>query len=237
MKDVLRNTVIGAFAATALVSAGLAPLGAAAGVPDSAPVKARQAEKQKEMNLQVSHDGFEAMRNVRSARLALFNGDTDRARELVRQARQALVKAASDEHAMGIGKSQDANLVPIDGQLVVGQDYVGTPEKAAHLDKGGQHLKAGKTDEAIEQFRLAEEDIGYTQLLMPLKETRAHVDEAAGMIRDKNYFDANLALKAAEDGLTVDTTMLVDVPKPAKTAAASDTASTSTPTPPATRVD
>ena len=229
MSNVLRNSIIGLFAATALASAGFAPLGAIAGVPDSAPVKARQAEQQKEMNLQVSQDGFDAMRAVRSARVALFNGDTDQARELVQQAQQSLAKAAADEKAMGVDQGGDTNLISIDGQLVVDQDYVGTPEKAAHLDQGEQHLKNGKTQEAIEQLKLAEEDIGYTQLLMPLQETRAHVDEAAGKIHDRNFFDANLALKAAEDGLSVETVMLVETPKPVATATATGDTIAATP--------
>ena len=78
-------------------------------------------------------------------------------------------------------------------------------------------------------MKLAEEDIGYTQLLMPLQETRAHVDEAAGKIHDRNFFDANLALKAAEDGLSVETVMLVETPKPVATATATGDTIAATP--------
>ena len=223
MNTILRNTVIGLFAATALAGVGLAPLRAMAGATVSA---AARADKQQPINVQVSSDGFEAMRNVRAARVALFNGDTEHAKAYVRQAQQALTKAATDEKAAGTNRSGDPNLISIDGQLVVGEGYIGSPDKAAHLNRGERHLKDGNTQEAIEQLKLTEEDIGYTRLLMPLKETRSHVDDADRMIQKGDYFDANLALKGAEEGLAVETVMLVEVPKQANAATAASTATT-----------
>ena len=223
MNTILRNTVIGLFAATALAGVGLAPLRAMAGATVSA---AARADKQQPINVQVSSDGFEAMRNVRAARVALFNGDTEHAKAYVRQAQQALTKAATDEKAAGTNRSGDPNLISIDGQLVVGEGYIGSPDKAAHLNRGERHLKDGNTQEAIEQLKLTEEDIGYTRLLMPLKETRSHVEDADRMMQKGDYFDANLALKSAEEGLAVETVMLVEVPKQANAATAASTATT-----------
>lgn len=223
MNTILRNTVIGLFAATALAGVGLAPLRAMAGATVSA---AARADKQQPINVQVSSDGFEAMRNVRAARVALFNGDTEHAKAYVRQAQQALTKAATDEKAVGTSRSGDPNLISIDGQLVVGEGYIGSPDKAAHLNRGERHLKDGNTQEAIEQLKLTEEDIGYTRLLMPLKETRSHVEDADRMMQKGDYFDANLALKSAEEGLAVETVMLVEVPKQANAATAASTATT-----------
>lgn len=226
MNTILRNAVIGLFAATALAGAGLAPLRAMAGAAGSASAGSAHAGKQQPINVHLSRDGFEAMRNVRAARVALFNGDTEHAKAYVGQAQQALTKAATDEKAAGTSRSGDPNLISIDGQLVVGEGYIGSPDKAAHLNRGERHLKDGNTQEAIEQLKLTEEDIGYTRLLMPLKETRSHVDDADRMIQKGDYFDANLALKGAEEGLAVETVMLVEVPKQANAATAASTATT-----------
>jgi hypothetical protein len=49
---------------------------------------------------------------------------------------------------------------------------------------------------------------------MPLKTTQKHVKSAESLLDAKKYYEANLALKAAQDGLVIDTTALVDVPKP-----------------------
>jgi len=222
MNTKIRQLVIGAFA-TATVMGGFAPLAAQAATPNSPTVKAEHKAAGKDLNLQVSKDGYAVMHDVRAARLALFNGHTDQARQLVDQAQQKLLAARNDEKAVGNNSKGDPNLISIDGQLVVGHDYVATPEKTAHLTQGNEKLKAGKQSEAIEQLKLADVDIGYTRILMPLKQTQKRVDEAAALIYSDNYYDANLALKAAEDGLDTETVMLVQAPK-ATTPTGTDTA-------------
>lgn len=214
MNTITRNLVIGAFATATLVG-GLAPLAAQAATPNSPTIKAEHKAATKDMNLQVSKDGYQAMHDVRAARLALFDGNTDQAKKLIDQAQQSLTKASHDETVLGSNSKGDPNLISIDGQLVVGHDYVATPEKTAHLKQGNENLKAGKKDAAIEQLKLADVDIGYTRIVMPLKETQKHVDEAAAYMFSKHYYDANLALKSAEGGLDTDTVLLVEAPKPA----------------------
>ncbi|QID16410.1 YfdX family protein [Nitrogeniibacter mangrovi] len=211
--------IIGALASAALTATPLIPVVARAATPNSPTVKAAQAKKVDQLKLKVSDDGRQAMEDVHAARIALFNGDTDTARKLVHEAQQRLTRTSTDEQALGHDGQYDRNLVSIDGQLVVGHDYVATPEKTRHIVKGQAHLKAGQPQQAVEELRLADADVGYTRLLMPLKATRKHVDEAAALIYSGNNYDANLALKAAEDGLSVDTVMLVDTPHPVKTAA------------------
>jgi hypothetical protein len=214
MNTRIRNLVIGAFA-TATVMGALAPLAAHAATPNSPTVKAEHKAAAKNLSVQVSKDGYEVMHDVRAARLALFDGNTDQATKLVDQAQQKLIAARNDEKAVGNNSKGDPNLISIDGQLVVGHDYVATPEKTAHLKQGNEQLKAGKNSEAIEQLKLADVDIGYTRILMPLAETQKHVDEAAALLYSKNYYDANMALKQAEEGLDTETVLLVEAPKPA----------------------
>lgn len=229
MNKTLRNFVLGAFATATLASTGLAPIVAHAATPNNPTVKHEQLSKAERMNLAVSDDGYQVMRDVHAARIALFNGDTDRARQLVDQAQQGLTKTRSDEKALGANAKHDPNLVSIDGQLVVGHDYVPTPEKTAALHKGNDTLKQGDSASAIEQLKLAEVDIGYARMLMPLAQTQAHVDEAAALLYSQNYYDANLALKQAEDGLDTETVMLVEAPKAAPAAGAEQAQAQSAP--------
>ena len=44
---------------------------------------------------------------------------------------------------------------------------------------------------------------------MPMKETTAHLNVANQMIGEEDFYEANMALKAAEDGMNVDTVMLI----------------------------
>lgn len=46
--------------------------------------------------------------------------------------------------------------------------------------------------------------------MMPLAATQTHLQTATDLIAKKQYYEANLALKAAEDGLKIDTISLVD---------------------------
>jgi hypothetical protein len=97
---------------------------------------------------------------------------------------------------------------------VVADDFVATPEKTKHIAAGNQKIKEGKADEAVQELKLANVDIGFTRLLMPLGETQAHVKTAAKLIASEDYYQANMALKAAEDGVNIDTVILVNAPKP-----------------------
>jgi len=45
---------------------------------------------------------------------------------------------------------------------------------------------------------------------MPLKATAKHVDTAISLLKEHKYYEANLALKAAEDGLITDTVLLAE---------------------------
>jgi len=221
MNKLIRNSIIGAFATASIVGAAFAPFIASAATADAAAVKAEQQPKEiDQLDFKVSQDGYQVMQNVRSARLALFNGDTDGARQFVDKAQHSLDRTGTDEKALRAQAGGDPNLISIDGDLVVSHDYAVNPEKRRHLAVGRDHLKAGRHKEAIEQLKLADIDVGYSRLRMPLRQTRQHVAEAARLIDAQKYFDANLALKDAEDGLSVDTVTLVEVPKPAKTVAA-----------------
>ncbi len=236
MNKLIRTSVIGAIATAALAGAAFAPFVAAAATADAAAVKAeQQQDKIDRLDFKVSQDGYQVMQNVRAARLALFNGDTDGARQFVDKARHGLDKTGRDDKALRAEAGGDPNLVSIDGDLVVSRDYALTPEKRQHLAVGRDHLKAGRHDKGIEELRLADVDVGYSRLLMPLRQTWQHLAEAARLIAAQKYFDANLALKDAEDGMSVDTVSLVEVPKADKTAAAE--APSALPARPATRSD
>ena len=45
---------------------------------------------------------------------------------------------------------------------------------------------------------------------MPLKQTIAKVEKASEMLDDGKYYEANLALKGAEDGMITDTETIID---------------------------
>jgi hypothetical protein len=174
--------------------------------------------------MKLSQDGFSTMRSVRAARIALFNGKTESVSELLNNAKVSLEAAEKEAPSFVVkvketlnGKNvenetetEKVDLIPIDATLTIADDYVPTNEKKAHIAKANEHFKKGQHKEAMEELRLAEVDLNYTRTLMPIKATMKHVDQAIKLLAEHKYYEANLALKAAEDGLTVETVSLAE---------------------------
>lgn len=203
-----RFTLAAAVSAAVLTSAAFAPLSPALAQDKGQTAVAPKANAERDLKL--SQDGFESMRAVRAARIAIFNGDIAMARKLVDAARTDLSKVKADETAMK--GTTPGDLVTIDAQLMVSDNFVSTPEKSKQIANGNKKLQEGKVGEAVEALKLADVGVGVSRLLMPVQATRRHIDVAADLMGSDKYYEANLALKAAEDGLQVDTMALVEGP-------------------------
>jgi hypothetical protein len=176
--------------------------------------------------MKVSHEGFDAMRAVRAARVAIFNGEPTAAMKWLDKAQADLQNAAKDaplfvtttEVAVGgkvvAGELTVAkpNWIPIDGQVSMSDSFVASPEKAKHIQKANQHFQNGWNKKAIEELRLASIDVSCTRVLMSLTTTTNCVAEAAKLVGQKKYFEANMVLKTAEDALVVDSTNVFATP-------------------------
>lgn len=174
--------------------------------------------------IRLSEDGSKAAQSLLLARIAIFDGQPQDAVKLVDQAKAALTAAAKDTDKLAI-KSQknDAGpIVPIDSRLTIADDFVLTPEKKEQMNKVNEHLKKGETKKAIEVLGPADESMTLTTLFMPLEATSKAVDEASTLLAENKYYEANLALKKAEDGWVTESQSFVDylaaLPKPEKPA-------------------
>ncbi|MCP5196010.1 MAG: YfdX family protein [Gammaproteobacteria bacterium] len=152
--------------------------------------------------IRLSEDGSKAAQNLLLARIAIFDGQPQDAEKLVDQAKAALLTAAKDVDKLAI-KSQKSDvgpMVPIDARLTVANDFVLDPEKKEQMQKINEHLKKGETHKAIEVLSPTDESMTLTTLFMPLEATSKAVDEASTLLGESKYYEANLALKKAEDG-------------------------------------
>ncbi|MCB1769825.1 MAG: YfdX family protein [Candidatus Competibacteraceae bacterium] len=162
--------------------------------------------------IRLSEDGAKAAQSLLLARIAIFDGQTQDAVKLVDQAKAALVTAAQDADKLAI-KSQKNDvgpLVPIDARLTVADDFVLSPEKKEQIDQVNEHLKKGETKKAVEVLSPADESMTLTTLFMPLEATSKAVDEAATLLGESKYYEANLALKKAEDSWVSESQSFVD---------------------------
>ena len=177
--------------------------------------------------LRVSSNGFAAIRAIRAARVAIFNGQPNVATTMLSKASVDLNAAAKDaptfvataEATMNgkvVAEEVEAgkvNWIPIDGQVSLADTFVVSKERSQHIKNANNYFKNGQSKQAIEELRLAAINVTCTRVLMPLTTTTNWVAQATKLIGQQKYYEANLALKAAEDGLVVNSASLVEMPQ------------------------
>ncbi|SFV07488.1 YfdX protein [Methylobacterium sp. 174MFSha1.1] len=105
--------------------------------------------------------------------------------------------------------------VPVDAQMTLGEDFVATPEKASAVNEANKSLAKGDQKGAIETLKLAHVDVNFVMAVLPLDKTTADVNQAATLIGQGKYYEANAALKTAEDGMRFDVIDAVGLPQKA----------------------
>lgn len=181
----------------------------------------------------LSKDGALAFRDMNEARLAIFNADPKDAKTLIDKAETAIEKAKTDdavfwkaenkldaklnqiaEKTKGAAKTatddatQTVAWLPIDGQLVLGEDFMATPEKAAAIKKANESVQKGDRKGALETLKLADVDVSFSMAVLPLDKTASDISEAAKLIDGGKFYEANAVLKRTEDRMRFD---VVDV--------------------------
>lgn len=125
----------------------------------AAPAHTDQAKPDVQALLNFSKDGNTAVRQINGARIAIFNGDPKLAANLIDQATESVAKAAKDAPTFKINvttsvdgkkvgttsETDKADTVPVDGQILLSDDYVPTPEKQAHIKKATRISKITRT--------------------------------------------------------------------------------------------
>lgn len=171
------------------------------------------AQQAKEV-AKVAQQGFNAMRDVQYARVSLFRGYPDVAQKLVDQAQTLLSDDSTNwkDFIKADKKTPLAgdNYVVINASISLAEDFVATPEKQKAIDNANAKFKKGDHKGAMEELRLAGVGVTETQYLMPLKQTQQAVKKAQQFLKEGKYYEANLALKGAEEGIITDSVSLVD---------------------------
>jgi hypothetical protein len=240
-----KSIVLALVAATALGGAAFAAEQAAA--PHETPVqKAADVDAGK-----LSKDGAQAFRDLQLTRLAIFEANPTQAKDMIAKAQAAFAKAKTDDTVFmkaeadlktpadmaghkGMAQSATATdakpskdqvaWVPVDAQLTLGDDFVATPAKASAVTEANKTLAQGDQKGAIEKLKLAHVDVNFTMAVLPLDKTIADVNQAATLIGQGKYYEANAALKSAQDGMRFDVIDAVALPQTGKAAAGSSMA-------------
>ncbi len=176
----------------------------------------------------VSHDGDSAFRNIRMARLAIFDGKATEAQQDIKAAAASLQKASSDDSVFtkaeadlkapkgttqpAVASTGAVKWLPIDGAMTIGEDYVDSAAKTAGVAKANAQLKSGDHAHAMETLKLAGVDVSFDEAVAPLEKSINGVNQAEQMANAGKYYEANQALKGVEDGIRFDEQNMVAVP-------------------------
>jgi hypothetical protein len=182
-----------------------------------APASEKAANEAAEKELvKVSEDALMSMRNLHSARLAIFNGQPERAQTFVDAAVTRIAATAQDAEKYALetkAAKTDDRYVPFNATLAVMDILEPSEAKAKHIAKANEHLHKGEKKEAIEVLKQGEIDVAITASLVPIKLAKAHIDQAAKLVGEGKYYEANLALKAVDDAVVVETFAIDAIPK------------------------
>jgi len=199
--------------------------------------------------VRLSQDAGVTMQDVQGARLALFNGQTARARVYLDAAAARVAQAVEEASDYALNKDAKAGedmMVPFDASLTLAEalspkagaegaaqagakagDGAGNAADAnsnaetpaAPLAKANRHLQAGDTEQALEDLQVREYDVLLAASIVPVKFAQAQIDSAVELMDEGDFYAAGLALKHLEDAVVVNTVVLEAPPKAAKEAA------------------
>jgi len=200
-------------------------LGVALSVGAAAGVAKAETPASAALKTEADHDfgrlskaGAQAFEELRRARLAIFNADPLTAQTWVDAATTALERAKTDETVYMKAESELSVLprlkkaletsdkdaqptskkmawLPVDTQMILGEDFVETPQKKAALEEANKSLAKGDKKEALEKLKLAEVDVSSIVAVVPLDQTISDVKEAGSLMEKRKYYEASVILK------------------------------------------
>lgn len=201
------------FFTAAVITAALASAPSLASAQETAaPVLATAHQKAAEA-MNIAEQGFSALQDVRMARLAIFQGVPEHAVTLTDAAAKLLADDSTDWSKF-TKTSKKATLlndkyIVIDGTLSISDNFIATPEKQDAIKSANEKLAKGDKKGALETLRLADISVAENLYLLPLKQSQKIVAEAQKLLKEKKYYEANLALKAIDDSVIIDGSALI----------------------------
>lgn len=182
--------------------------------------------------LKTVDEAGQAIREIQQARIALFQGETDAAAKLVSAANDNLGAARKlvGEHGIertdATGGGKDAGKgggqhgakgpadawLPLQTSFALAEGFVPAEQHQDTLQKAGSQMQGGDERGAAESLRLGEIDFALSAAMLPANASLKHVQDAERLIGEKKFFEANLALKAVEDSVVVETWSAAAIP-------------------------
>ena len=225
-KKKLLSTTIATILATGVIATGAGPSFAMAQTPTAQAAskdrtttnKTDPKTKKAEQDLvKVSQDALLSMRDIHNARLAIFDGNTDQAQTYVDAAKTRIDIAENEanKYALDVkAPKADDSYVPYDTTLTVMDSFEPQGTRARHMPTAAQkHHHHSKQQKGEDTLKLSETDVVLSTNMIPVDFAKQHINEASSLVKEGKYYDANLALKAVDDSVFIQSYALENVPK------------------------
>ncbi|MGX5720459.1 YfdX family protein [Shinella zoogloeoides] len=153
-------------------------------------------------------EAYRAVREIREARQAIFDGAPDKAIALVSEAKtdMQVVQRHATDLAVPVGKraKEGDAYIPLDVLLVLSKGFKPTDETRASVDKANVYIAKGEYRLAITVLKAADIGITVSATLVPANASLRSVEAAARLLDVRKYYEASQALKAVEDSVVVE---------------------------------
>ncbi|TQS72544.1 YfdX family protein [Rhodobacteraceae bacterium] len=164
--------------------------------------------------LEVSDNAALSLHAVRAARLAIFDGQEDAAGEMISGAVDAMQKAQADSDSMSITPSnttQPGDYVPFDLAMMVGDEFVVTPENEKDVSAAQAKAQAGDPQGAAKLLKAADVDVSMSAALIPVDQALSDLEDAQAAYADGDMQAANIALQTVEESIVSQTVDYKDI--------------------------
>lgn len=161
--------------------------------------------------IKISGNAKAVVTDVRSARFALFDGQTQAALELVKKARSVFDTAILN-YAMKIDSAGEF-VIPLDRTITLSEDFKTTSESEKVLKKAGEMAKQGKENDAIKLMTDAGIDLDIRFVLLPVLKNINNLDSAISDIESEKFYEANMKLKAIETSIELEELSIEEIPQ------------------------
>lgn len=135
---------------------------------------------------------------AREARIALFDGQIELAKDLVKKAKSEF-ESGLEKYAI-----KDAELgyvVPIDSGLIFSEGFKPSAKHTASIAEAGELMRNGDIATAMDVMTKAGVELDMNAVVLPVKEAKQKFDKAVKDIELGEYYAANLSLKTIESAI------------------------------------
>jgi hypothetical protein len=205
-------TTIAAVLTTGMFAAGIGPAFAANHTANTGKKASDETIREDKELIKVSDDAMLSMRDVSDARLALFNGQPEKARTEIDAALTRIKAAVADAETYAIdvkAPDKDDWYIPFDTRVTMLDTFAPDENIAGKQPaKARTHMHKDAQKQAREMFKLSEVDVAVSAGLVPIRFAEQQIMDAADLINRGDYYEASMALKAVDDAVIIHTVAL-----------------------------